>query len=305
MKDEAIVTQVGADANPLTLPFVKMHGLGNDFVLMEARNLPESADLPKLAAAVCDRKFGIGADGLIVVSEPTDLEKYDIRFVYLNSDGSWAEMCGNGIRCFALYVYDQGILKQDAFRVETLAGLMVPRINPDRTVTVDMGEPILAPAAIPFGEAHEQERISRYPLRVLDESVPVTLVSMGNPHCMVFQQDLPHPLDPARFGPAIETHPAFPAKTNVEFVTVIDDHTVDVVVWERGCGFTLACGTGACATAVACVLEGKTGNRVDVRLPGGTLKIFWNRDGGGRVLMTGPAEYVFQGDVRISRRIFQ
>lgn len=299
MKDEVIVTQVGAEANPRMLPFVKMHGLGNDFVILEAANVPEETDLSRLAATLCDRKFGIGADGLIVVSEPTDPSQYDVRFVYLNGDGSWAEMCGNGIRCFALYVYDQGILKQETFRVETLAGLVTPRINPDRTVTVDMGEPVLKPEAIPFAEGHEAERISSYPLQVLEETVLVTLVSMGNPHCMVFQQDLPQRADPSRFGPALEVHPAFPAKTNVEFVDVVDRHTVDVVVWERGCGFTLACGTGACATAVACVLEGKTDERVDVRLPGGTLGIFWDHLGNNRVMMTGPAAYVFQGQVRI------
>jgi diaminopimelate epimerase len=176
--------------------------------------------------------------------------------------------------------------------------------NPDKTVTVDMGAPILESERIPFGLSPRLPVVLNHPIEVMGKTIPVTLVSMGNPHCMIFQDDLPEKLDPAVFGPAIETHPMFPEKTNVEFVTILDEKTIDVVVWERGCGFTLACGTGACATAVASTLCGKTEERAEVRLPGGSLDIHWQRDGSGHVMMTGPATYVFTGQIELPQRVF-
>ncbi len=299
------------------IPFTKMHGLGNDFVMLSDATVAQlgldpdnnKPALEKLAIALCDRHFGIGADGLIFPAPPTDPTKYDIRFVYINSDGSWAEMCGNGIRCFALYVKDLGLVTKNEFTVETPAGPIRPKINPDQSVTVDMGAPILASAKIPF--VSTQNGISadapaqRYPIPVLEQQVPVTTVSMGNPHCLIFQEELPNKLDPAVFGPAIEKHPYFPAKTNVEFVETLSRNHLKITVWERGCGFTLACGTGACATAVGAILLDKAdaGRDIDVDLPGGTLKINWAGAAQSPVLMSGPATYVFTGEVNIPSHV--
>ncbi|MGE0199708.1 MAG: diaminopimelate epimerase [Candidatus Melainabacteria bacterium] len=273
--------------NTPVIPFTKMHGLGNDFVVIDGRDLPDSKDLPALAARLCDRHFGIGADGLITTAPPSDPDRFDIRFVYLNGDGSWAEMCGNGIRCFARFVRQRGLVDQDSFRVETLAGLITPTLNPDGTVTVDMGQPVI-------------ERVNDA-IEVLGRSIPITTVSMGNPHCLVFQDELDTPLDPAVFGPAMEVHPAFPNKTNVEFVTVNRADDISVTVWERGCGFTLACGTGACATAVGAAHRGRTGSTATVHLPGGPLRIQWDPSPEGHVRMTGPAVTVFEGRAALNQ----
>lgn len=289
------------------LPFTKMHGLGNDFVLLSGPEVAgldlhpdrQKETLEKLAAFLCDRHFGIGADGLILPVPPSDPTHFETRFVYLNSDGSWAEMCGNGIRCFALFVKDLGLVNSDSFTVETLAGPISPKINPDRTVTVDMGPPILEPALIPFAGENAKAPVQRFELDVLGRKVPVTPVSMGNPHCLVFQDELPQKLDPAVFGPGLETHPAFPAKTNVEFVEALSRQELKVTVWERGCGFTLACGTGACATGVGAMMLGKVDSVVNVALPGGTLKIEWNGQPNGHVFMSGPAAYVFKGEIEV------
>ena len=290
-----------------TLHFTKMHGLGNDFVMLDtdqvkALNLNPDAQaerLSQLAISLCDRHFGIGADGVIFPVPATPGSGADIRFVYLNSDGSRAEMCGNGIRCFALFVRDKGLVKSDAFVVETPAGLIKPKINPDRTVTVDMGAPILESGKVPFALADlpADARALRHNIMVQDHAVPVTAISMGNPHALIFQDELPAPLDPAVYGPLIERHAAFPAKTNVEFVQLVDVKHLKVTVWERGCGFTLACGTGACATAVGAILLNKVENKVDVELPGGSLTIEWDGNPKSSVWMSGPATYVFDGDV--------
>lgn len=284
-----------------------MHGLGNDFVMLsgpEVAGLDLHPDrqkkaLEKLAAFLCDRHFGVGADGLILPAPATDPSRFDTRFVYLNGDGTWAEMCGNGIRCFALYVRDLGLVKSNSFTVETLAGPISPKINSDRTVTVDMGAPILKPALIPFVGTGAQSPVQRFSLDVLDQSVPVTPVSMGNPHCLIFQDELPQKLDPAVFGPALEKHPAFPAKTNVEFVETLARNHLKVTVWERGCGFTLACGTGACATAVGAIMLGMADHDVNVELPGGVLRIEWNGKPESSVFMSGPATYAFRGEIEV------
>jgi diaminopimelate epimerase len=294
------------------IPFTKMHGLGNDFVMLAGPNIAgldlhpdrNKGTLEKLAAFVCDRHFGIGADGLIIPVPASDPSQFDIRFVYLNSDGTWAEMCGNGIRCFALFVRDLGLVTKDSFVVETLAGPISPQINSDRSVTVDMGAPILEPAKIPFVAENAKMPVQRYAVPVLDQQVPVTPVSMGNPHCLIFQEDLPNKLDPAVYGPALEKHPVFPAKTNVEFIETMSRTHLKVTVWERGCGFTLACGTGACATAVAAIMLGKTEQNVDVELPGGILRIQWNGQLESSVLMSGPATYVFEGEIEVPAEIF-
>lgn len=293
------------------IPFTKMHGLGNDFVMLAGPDVAgldlhpdrNKETLEKLAAFLCDRHFGIGADGLILPVAPSDSSRFDTRFVYLNSDGSWAEMCGNGIRCFALYVRDLGLVNRDAFTVETLAGPISPKINPDRTITVDMGAPILEPVQIPFQAQGAHAPVQQWPLHVLDREVPVTPVSMGNPHCLIFQDELIETLDPAVFGPVLEKHPAFPAKTNVEFVETLSRSHLKVTVWERGCGFTLACGTGACATAVGAIMLGKADHDVNVELPGGILRIEWDGKPESHVLMSGPATYVFQGEIEVPAEI--
>jgi diaminopimelate epimerase len=301
------------------IPFTKMHGLGNDFVMLPSPDVLKQSTgldldpdrnqgmLEKLATYLCDRHFGVGADGLILPAPPSDPSRFDIRFVYLNSYGSWAEMCGNGIRCFARYVKELGLVRSDAFTAETLAGPIQPRINADNTVTVNMGAPILAPALIPFAAngLSSDTPVQRFPLTVLDKEVPVTAISMGNPHCLVFQDELPQALDPAVYGPALETHPAFPAKTNVEFVEVLNPNHLKVTVWERGCGFTLACGTGACATAVGAIQLGKASHDVDVELPGGTLRIQWDGNPASPVMMSGPATTVFHGEIDVPVSVLQ
>lgn len=291
----------------IKIPFTKMHGLGNDFVMLAGPDVAgldlhpdrNKEGLEKLAAFLCDRHFGIGADGLILPVPASDSSRFDTRFVYLNSDGTWAEMCGNGIRCFALFVRDLGLVNRDAFTVETLAGPISPKINADRTVTVDMGAPILEPARIPFVANGAQTPTTRLPLRVLDQAVPVTPVSMGNPHCLIFQEELPSELDPAVYGPVLEKHPAFPAKTNVEFIQTLSRSHLKVTVWERGCGFTLACGTGACATAVAAIMLDKANHDVNVELPGGLLRIQWDGKPASHVFMSGPATYAFKGEIEL------
>ena len=293
--------------SPTTLPFTKMHGLGNDFIMIKGENLP-SLDLQflsKLAKTVCDRNFGVGGDGMIVNAPPTDAAQFDVQFLYFNSDGSQAEMCGNGIRCFALFLLDEGILSQTSFTVETPAGAIKPQINPDRTVRVDMGTPILSADQVPFTPLESQAgyTANAKPALMSYEKTGGTLavypISMGNPHCIVFDDVAGFKaLVPSIDGPALETHPQFPKKTNVEFTTKINDNTFKVVVWERGCGFTLACGTGACATGVAAILSGRTtASTVEVQLPGGSLWIEWAGNPTDSVFMTGPATVAFKGEL--------
>ncbi len=277
---------------PMDIPFTKMHGLGNDFVLVEEDQLPPDTDLSSLSLLLCDRHFGVGADGLIIVSPPDD-PACDIQFKFYNNDGSRAEMCGNGIRCFARYIKDQGLIKRPEFKVETPAGHVVPHLNADYSVTVDMGRPFLSPERIPFTGAKESPVLD-FPLVVSPEwTIPIAAVGMGNPHCIIFREDVPQPMDFKVLGPQIEHHPLFPAKTNVEFVRVLDSSTLQVDVWERGVGPTMACGSGACAVATAAILRGLVENRVTVQLPGGDLLIEWN--GKDSILMTGPTAYVFVG----------
>ena len=275
--------------------FTKMHGLGNDFIVVDGFKETLPHDLSGMTARLCDRHFGIGADGLIVVL-PSD--KADFRMRIINSDGSEVEMCGNGIRCFAAYLYEAGLLKQaqDTFTVETLAGIMTPHlVLQDRkvaAVTVDMGEPVLERSAVPMlgpaGQAINE------PLEVLGTTFPITAVSMGNPHCVIFVDNV-EAIDLAKYGPALETHPAFPRKTNVHFVQVLNSQELKMRVWERGVGPTLACGTGACATLVAAVSNGKAERQAKVHLPGGTLEIEWAEN--NHVYMTGSARTVFTGKV--------
>lgn len=272
------------------MKFTKMHGLGNDFLVIDARKFP-SVDFNALAPRYCHRQTGVGADGLLLV---LNSETADIRMRIVNSDGSEAEMCGNGIRCFAKYVYEEGIVKKSAFAVETLAGEMRPTLLlADGSVTgvrVDMGEPYSECPDIPVtGEGRCIDRA----LTVCGRELRFTSVRVGVPHTMIFVEDL-SAVDIARLGEAIEHAPVFPQRTNVNFVQQMDDHSVQMRTWERGCGRTLACGTGACSTAVACALTGRTGRSVDVHIELGVLHIDWAAN--GHVYMTGPAARICTGE---------
>ncbi len=273
--------------------FTKMQGLGNDFIILEANELSNiKPDCSELAKKMCDRKFGIGADGLIIVNPPDVSSDCDISWRIFNSDGTEPEMCGNGIRCFAKYVYQKGIVDKKKFSICTLAGEIVPEILDNDRVRVDMGEPVLEPAKIPVN-IKEAGKVVNYPVEVDGQTLNVTAVSMGNPHCIIFTEE-----DSARLaknvGPLLEKHGLFPEKTNVEFINVVSGDKIKVDVWERGCGITQACGTGACASVVASVLNNHTSNSVEVMLPGGQLQIEWDRES-NRVFMTGGCEFVFEG----------
>ena len=276
----------------LTRSFRKYQGLGNDFILMDGRKsrLPEMAG--EKAEALCDRRFGIGADGLILALPPQ--QGGDVRMQILNADGTEAEMCGNGIRCFARFLADlDGSPSGTQWRVETPAGLMIPELLDGDQVTVDMGEPFLEPATIPTNLAAGAP-LPDSELQVSGETLQVAAVGMGNPHAVVQVSDL-NALDFDRLGPALEQHPAFPARTNVHFVQVHGPEHLQVRVWERGAGPTLACGTGACATLVATHLRGACDRQVTVELPGGPLQILW--DNSNHLQMAGPAVFVFAGEL--------
>jgi diaminopimelate epimerase len=274
-----------------TLDFVKMHGLGNDFVIIDGRDRVIQ-NPGELSRRVCDRHTGVGADGLIIIY-PSD--RADIRMAIFNSDGSEAQMCGNGLRCFARHVYQQGMVKSESFSVETLAGIMEPRIVLDdkgrfSAVAVNMGRPVFEPAEIPV--LWNEDRFIEVPVDMEDRVYDISAVLMGVPHAVVFVKDL-ESTDVSGIGSRIENHPLFPRKTNVNFVQPIDNETIAVRTWERGAGSTLACGTGSCAAAVVAGFLGKTGKKVRVRLKLGELLITWNED--GRVIMEGGASYVFSG----------
>lgn len=280
--------------------FVKMQGLGNDFVIMDDRQgkIRKEIACADLARKLCDRHFGIGADGIILAGESRD---HDVAFIIFNSDGSEAQMCGNGMRCFARFLYERKILAGTRFRVATRAGTIEPQVRIDEngrvvSVKVDMGEPVLDPAQIPFVSLAPCETAMEERIDLEGETVTATMVSMGNPHAVIFTGDLSC-VEVAKTGRAVETHSQFPEKTNVEFIEVINDHELRMRVWERGVGITLACGTGACASLVAAALTGRTGNRARVHLDGGDLEIFWDRENTGHVYKTGPAVQVFEGSI--------
>lgn len=284
----------------MRIEFSKMHGLGNDFVLIE--DLGESLEFSAEAVQwFCDRNFGVGADGLILV-RPSTNDDADFFMHYYNADGSTAEMCGNGIRCFAKYLVDHSLVAEDALavRVEALGGVKPITFTRDSDgtldmATVDMGEPVLEPSRIPTTFSGEQ--VFECPVETEFGTFEVTAVSMGNPHAIIWVDDVDEaPVDTV--GPAIENDPHFPAKTNVEFAQFADDELIRLRVWERGVGETLACGTGACATLVAGTLRCVVGRVATIELPGGELLIRWHED--GHVYMTGPATEVFTGSIELS-----
>lgn len=271
--------------------FTKWQGCGNDFVLFDCRqDVP--ADYAKLAQQVCDRHYGVGADGILVVL-PSDCA--DFRMRIFNTDGSEAEMCGNGIRCFARYIYDFGLTDKTCFTVETGAGVLVPEIileNGQVTgVKVDMGEPHLLGEEIPV-TGFDGQRVIDEPLTVDGKTYRMTAVSMGNPHCVIFVDDA-ETFPIYELGRQFESHALFPKKTNTEFVEIKDRRHVRMRVWERGAAVTLACGTGSCATVVAGILNDKLDREAEVQLDGGRLIVKWAEN--NHVFMTGPAELVFSG----------
>ena len=275
------------------IKFTKMHGLGNDYVYIDAIN-QNIENMSSLAKFVSDRHFGIGSDGLILICK-SDIADFKMRM--FNSDGSEAEMCGNGIRCVGKFVYDKGLTDKKTLTIETLAGIKTLKLNTKEgkveTVKVDMGEPILDPEKIPV--ISDEKPVKNLLLKAEDKEFKFTCVSMGNPHAITEVEET-EKFDVEKYGKVLEVNKAFPNKTNVELIKVLDKEHIKMRVWERGAGETLACGTGACATAVACYLNGKTNRKVEVELLGGKLYIEWNEKD-NHIYMTGPAVTVFEGVV--------
>ena len=277
------------------IKFTKMQGLGNDYVYMDAIH-QKIENESSLAQFVSNRHFGIGSDGLILICK-SDVADFKMRM--FNSDGSEAEMCGNGIRCVGKFVYDKGLTDKTTVTIETLAGIKTLELNTKdgkvETVKVDMGEPILNPKEIPV--ISDEEPVKNLMLEAEGRKFKFTCVSMGNPHAITEVEDTEE-FDVEKYGKVLEVDKAFPNKTNVEFIQIVDKNHVKMRVWERGAGETLACGTGACATAVACYLNGKTDRNVEVELLGGKLYIEWNEEN-NHIFMTGPAVTVFEGMLEI------
>lgn len=273
--------------------FRKMHGIGNDFVMVDAIQKPMPAiDLHSLAKRVNDRKFGVGGDGLILLETGADAP---FRMRMFNPDGSESEMCGNGIRCFARMLRDNGHLAADQVQVETGAGILHLELKTDGQVQVNMGRARFTRSEIGMNGPADEQFID-VPTETLAGTLPATAVSMGNPHLVLFVENF-EKIELESVGPQLEFHPYFPNRTNVHFIQVLDRKTLIQKTWERGAGATLACGTGACASAVAGYVTGRSDRDVEMRLPGGSLQISYLES--GEVLMTGPAETVFEGEFAI------
>ena len=287
------------------LEFTKMQGIGNDYVYIDCTK-KELEKPEKISQIVSDRHFGIGSDGLILI---LNSKIADFKMEIYNADGSQAEMCGNGIRCVAKFVYDKGLTDKTKIKIETLAGIKELELNVEngkvKTVKVDMGEPILEAEKIPvyIDEKMKAEGvmptsvIKNLKLEAYNQNFTFTCVSMGNPHAITFIDNV-EKFDVKKFGSVFEVAKAFPKKSNIEFVEIIDKENINMRVWERGSGETMACGTGSCASVVACILNNKTSNKVKVHLLGGELYIEWNKEN-NHIYMTGPAEIVFEGKIDI------
>jgi diaminopimelate epimerase len=277
--------------------FTKMHGAGNDYVYIDCFAEPVPSDIVATAIAISDRHTGVGGDGLVLIGPS---EKGDARMRMFNADGSESEMCGNAIRCVAKYVYDRGLAKKSELKIETGRGVLTMQLSTggngkvDR-VTVNMGAPILEAARIPTTLPGNPPL--NVPLEVAGQTIQVSCISMGNPHCVTFVDEVNDDWV-LRVGPQIERHPAFPRRVNAEFIQVVSKDEFIMRVWERGSGETLACGTGACASAVAAALTGRTNRTVTAHLRGGDLKLEWSE--AGDVFMTGPAAEVFSGEWKLS-----
>ena len=275
------------------IKFTKMHGLGNDYVYMDAIH-QKIENITTLAKFVSNRHFGIGSDGLILICKS---EIADFKMRMFNSDGSEAEMCGNGIRCVGKFVYDKGLTNKTTVKIETLAGIKTLILNTKdgkvETARVDMGEPILEAEKIPV--ISTEKTVKNLELEAENKKFKFTCVSMGNPHAITIVENTKE-FDVEKYGKVLEIDNAFPKKANIEFAQIVDRQNISMRVWERGAGETLACGTGACATAVACNLNGLTDRKVNIELLGGTLNIEWNETD-NHVYMTGPAVTVFDGEL--------
>lgn len=281
------------------MKFTKMHGCGNDYVYVDgAKEQIPTEDKPDLVRKLSDRHFGIGGDGVIFINPS---EEADFEMEMYNMDGSRSEMCGNGIRCVAKFVYDKGLTDKE--KISIISGGKVKYIDLNiengkvSTVKVNMGEPILKAADVPVVTDNPEGSVIAENIEVAGNTYKMTCVSMGNPHAVVFMEDVAN-LEIEKIGPLFENHQRFPRRTNTEFVKVIDRNNVEMRVWERGTGETLACGTGTCATVVACVLNNLTEDEVNVKVLGGLIKIKWDREA-NLVYMTGPAATVFEGEIEI------
>ena len=273
-----------------TIKAVKMQGLGNDFVIVDYDEYEKSGlSMEVFAMKICNRNFGIGGDGLIIPNLiPND--GCDIGWYFYNSDGTSAQMCGNGMRCFAKYAYDKKLVDKKQFSVSTLAGKIIPEIISDEEVRVNMGKPIFEDEKIPFKGERK--------ITIKDKTFEINPVSMGNPHCVIFTDENPYKMAEI-YGPEIEKHPYFPQKTNTEFVNVLSQNVIHMGVYERGCGITLACGTGACASVVSSILNNLTENKVNVKLLGGSVTVEWHGNSENKqkdVFLSGRADYVFEAD---------
>ncbi|PZX03113.1 diaminopimelate epimerase [Psychrobacillus insolitus] len=278
----------------MNLPFTKMHGCGNDYIYINC--FEHSVENPEeLSRVISDRHFGIGGDGIVLIC-PSNVA--DAKMRMFNIDGSEGKMCGNAIRCVAKYVYDNNIATKETLQIDTLSGIKTIELQTTNgqmtSATVDMGKAILEPMNIPVN-IQENAPLINFPILIEDEPYSITTVSMGNPHCVIFCEDV-HSIDLAKIGPKFESHPMFPESVNTEFIQVEDRNTIRMRVWERGSGETLACGTGACAAVVAAVLNGHCDKNTDVvvKLLGGDLIIRYTDD---TVFMTGPATKVFDGEI--------
>lgn len=276
--------------------FTKMQGLGNDFVVLDYEEYKKTnKTAEELAVKLCARHFGIGADGLIIINPHTT--NTDIGWIFYNNDGSIAQMCGNGIRCFAKYVFEKGYVNKKEFSVETKAGTIIPKILDNGLIKVNMSKPILEPSEIP---AKVKSNLN-FEVKVSDRTFSANAISMGNPHCIIITDENTKELA-LKYGREIETHEIFPEKTNVEFIKILSREEINLDVWERGCAITLACGTGACASVTAAILNGLCDNKVKVNLPGGQLVIEWDgkiNDTQHDIFMSGPANYSFYGQVEV------
>lgn len=277
------------------IKFTKMHGLGNDYVYMDCTKSGVPDNVSTLAQFVSDRHFGVGSDGLILICA-SDI--CDFKMKMYNMDGSEAQMCGNGIRCVGKFVYDKGLTNKTEITVETLAGIKVLNLNVKNnkveTVKVDMGEPILEAKKIPV-ISEEKEQVKNLLITALEKEFKFTCVSMGNPHAITIVEDVDS-FDVEKYGSVLEIDKHFPEKANIEFIQIIDRNIIKMRVWERGSGETMACGTGACAVAVACNLNELVEDEVTVKLLGGDLNIKWNKED-NHIYMTGPATTVFEGEM--------
>jgi diaminopimelate epimerase len=275
-----------------SIPFTKMQALGNDFVVIDQKDIKNLAlSLEKLAKLVCDRHFGIGADGLIIV-QATNRSDCQLAWSYINNDGSFSNMCGNGIRCLALWAKEHNLTVNNKLNVETTHGKVEVLIENDNHITSDLGEPILESTAIPVS-GKSRKVVLKEKILIDNKELIITCVSMGNPHCVIFNSNLSSD-EQLAISPLIQQNDFFPEKVNVEFAQLIDAKNVNVFVYERGCGPTLACASGAAATLVAGVMAGLLDRQANIKLPGGTLSVNWLKTN-NHVLITGPAKIVYQG----------